>query len=188
MLGHCFNYKPVGKTTLNGIQTDLYSFKCTYNLVYVLEVEHHPDNIYIIKFFQKNHKDSSYRYSLLNKKSIRKGSSGAKNFLIILNTIIKVVLEIYSKNKSSSFGFIGSPTKDELNKKVNKANINIDGTVAQTKRFNTYGIYVKRYFSPEKFEHIEISTSSSYLIKSKKSNLKLKSVELFFQNYIELYC
>lgn len=188
MLGHCFNYKLVGKTTVNGIQTDLYSFKCSFNLAYVLEVEHHPNRIYIIKFFQKNHKDSRYRYSLLNKKSIRKGSSGAKNFLIILNTIIKVVLEIYSKDKSSSFGFIGSPTKDELNKKFNRANINIDGTVAQTKRFNTYAIYVKRYFSPEKFEHIEISTSSSYLIKSKKSNLKLKSVELFFQNYIELYC
>lgn len=188
MLGQCFDYKSVGKTTINGLKTDLYTFKCLFNLAYILEVEHHLNDVYIIKFFQKNHKDSKYRYSLLNKKSIRKGSTGAKNFLIILNTVIKIVIEIYSHNKSSSFGFMGAPTKDELNNKLNKANINIDGTVSQTKRFNTYSIYVKRYFSPEKFEHIEIISSSSYLIKSKESHLKLKNVEKFFQDYIDNYC
>lgn len=185
MLGQCFEYKSVGKTTINGIKTDLYTFKCLFNLAYILEVEHHPNNIFIIKFFQKNHKDSKNRYGLLNKKSIRKGSTGAKNFLIILNTVIKVVIEIYSHNKASSFGFMGAPTRNELNTGLNYSNINVDGTVANTKRFNTYSIYVKRYFSPEKFDHIEIISSSSYLIKSKKSYLTLKTVEEFFQNYID---
>lgn len=188
MLGETFDFKSVGKSNINHIQTDLYTFKCLFNLAYILEVEHHPHDIYIIKFFQKNHKDSKNRYNLLNKKSIRKGSSGAKNFLIILNTVIRVILIIYSQNNKASFGFMGAPTTKELNKNSNKQNINPDGTVIKTKRFNTYAIYVKRYFSPDKFEHIEIASSSSYLIKSKKSNLNLKSVEDFFQDYIENYC
>lgn len=188
MLGQCFDYKPVGKNTINSLRTDLYTFKCLYKLAYIIEVEHHAHNIYIIKFFQKNHKDSKHRYSLLNIKSIRRGSTGARNFLIILNTVIKIILDIYTVDKASSFGFMGAPTKAELNLKINKSNINLDGTVAKTKRFNTYGIYVKRYFSPDRFEHIEIESSSSYLIKSKISQLKLKQVEKFFQNYVDAYC
>ena len=68
--------------------TNLFLFKCEFKQHYIVEVEHHPGYIYIVKFFQKNHKDSKNRYSLLNKKSIRKGKSGAENFLKILNTII----------------------------------------------------------------------------------------------------
>jgi len=88
-----------------------------------------------------------------------------------------------------SFGFMGAPTLKELNPKTSKKVINLDGTVAETKRFSTYSIYVKRYFSPEKFEHIEIPTSSSYLVKSRK-NLELTTdkIEAFFEDYILDYC
>lgn len=188
MLGKSFEYKLVGKSSSTGVLTDLYTFKCLFNQHYVLEVEHHEDYIFIIKFFQKNHTDSSYRYSLLNKKSIRKGSNGAKNFLTILNTVIKVVLDTYTKNKKASFGFMGAPTKDEMNKKLNPERINIDGTVLKTKRYNTYGIFVNRYFSPEIFDHIQIESSSSYLIKSKESSLTLKDVQKFFIKYIANHC
>ena len=55
------------------------------------------------------------------------------------------------------------------------------------KRFNTYSIYVKRYFSPKLFQHIEIETSSCYLIKSNtNTHLTLQHVEEFFKNYLEL--
>ncbi|MBE7689052.1 hypothetical protein F6A46_12555 [Tenacibaculum finnmarkense genomovar ulcerans] len=123
-----------------------------------------------------------------NKKSIRKGSNGAENFLTILNTVIKVVLDTYIKNKKSSFGFMGAPTKDEMNKKLNPEKINSDGTVFNTKRYNTYGIFVNRYFSPEIFDHIQIESSSCYLIKSKESSLTLENVQHFFEKYIEEYC
>lgn len=188
MLGNTFEYNSVGKESLNGVITDLYTFKCLFNLSYILEVEHHEKNIYIIKFFQKNHRNSRYRYSLLNEKSIRKGSNGAQNFLTILNTTIKIVLDTYLKNKKSSFGFMGAPTKNEMDKKLNPEKINADGTVFKTKRYNTYGVFVNRYFSPEMFDHIQIDSSSCYLIKSKASSLTLKEVEIFFEEYIEEYC
>jgi hypothetical protein len=83
---------------------------------------------------------------------------------------------------------MGAPTILELNKKKNIKYINLDGTVRKTKRYNIYAIYVKRYFSPEYFEHIEIESSSCYMIKSINSNLKTREVELFFEKYIEEYC
>lgn len=120
---------------------------------------------------------------------MRKGSSGAENFLKILNTVTNTILETYSKNTRASFGFMGAPTLKEMNPKINKKKINIDGTVQKTKRFNTYGIYVKRYFDPKKFEHVEIPSSSCYFLKSKlNTNLTTKKIELFFANYIVNYC
>lgn len=190
MIGDVLEYKAVGKDNQAKVETDLYTFKCTLNVKYILEVEHHPHDIFIIKFFQKNHRHSTNRYALLNTKRFlhRNTTNGAKNFLLILNTIISIIIELYLKNKNASFGFIGSPTKDEL-KKSNKERINQDGTVVRTKRYNTYGIYVKRYFSPETFEHIELETSSSYLIKSRKNmQLTTEKVEGFFENYIIEFC
>ena len=193
MLGETFDYNSVGKETFNNILTDLYSFKCLYKIRYIIEVEHHKNDIFIIKFFQKNHINSKKRYSLLNSKLIRenyikKGLNGSKNFLIILNTIIKIIIDTYSSNKRASFGFMGAPTILELNQKKNSKNINEDGTVKETKRYNVYSIYVKRYFSPEIFEHIEIESSSCYMIRSINSNLKTNEIELFFQEYIEEFC
>ena len=191
MIGYSLPYSPQGKDKRAVVPTDLYSFKCTLNIHYILEVEHHPFDIYIIKFFQKNHRHSKKRYALLNTSKFlkRNKTNGAKNFLIILNTILKVIIDIYSRNKNASFGFIGAPTEHELDPKINQNNINSDGTVIRTKRFNTYGIYVKRYFSPDQFEHIELETSSGYLIKS-KLNLKLTTdkIESFFEKYIREYC
>lgn len=189
MLENTFSCKSVGKENNEVYYTDLYSFKCGFNQAYIVEVECHPNDIYIIKFFQKNHRDSKHRYCLLNRPSIRKGSSGARNFLMILNTVTKTILDTYSNNKMASFGFMGAPTLKELNPKKNKNRINQDGTVIKTKRFNTYGTYVKRYFNPNKFEHIEIETSSCYFLRNKKnSKLTTKSIETFFTNYIINYC
>jgi len=129
------------------------------------------------------------RYCLVNKKSIRKGSTGAKNFLMILNTITQIIIKTYTSNQNASFGFMGAPTTKELNPKITKKKINSDGTVVKTKRYNTYGIFIKRYFDPTVFDHIELKSSSCYLIK-KKSNISLTTpnVEKFFSNYIANYC
>lgn len=191
MLENTFTYTYVGKEKSEEISTDLYTFKCNFNLAYIVEVEHHDNDIYIIKFFQKNHRDSKYRYCLLNKESFlkQKKSSGAKNFLMILNTVTQIIIDVYTTNQNASFGFMGAPTKEEINPKKTKKVINSDGTVEKTKRYNTYGIYIKRYFNPLKFEHVEIKTSSCYLVK-KKSNTSLTTpnIEKFFSNYITTYC
>lgn len=184
-----FPYRSIGKEKNASFTTDLYTFKCLFKHQYIIEVELHPQDIYIVKFFQKNHRDSDNRYSLLNHEGIQKNIKKARNFLLILNTILELVLEKYNINNKSSFGFLGAPTLKESDKKLNKKHINIDGTVQMTKRYNTYGVYVKRYFDPEIFEHIEIDSSSCYLIKSRlNEDLKKEEVELFFANYTDIVC
>ncbi|MBD0833744.1 hypothetical protein [Aestuariibaculum sediminum] len=191
MIDNYFEYTHKGKKKLKGITEDIYTFKCSLNVSYIVEVENHEYDIYIVKFFQKNHRHSDNRYSLVNSKKFleRHKTTGTKNFLTILNTILKINIEIYNSNNKASFGFMGAPTNLELDPSKTTKIINLDGTVAETKRFNTYSIYVKRYFSPDNFEHIEISTSSCYLIKSKKNlDLTTDKIEDFFEKYISLYC
>lgn len=181
-------YTSVGKELSAQIKIDLYSFKCLFNQHYIVEVEHHKYNILIIKYFQKNHKDSKRRYTLLNGSTIWKKPENPKNFLAILNTITKIMIDSYLADKKTSFGFMGAPTKQE-NSHLNKVNVNSDGTVSNTKRYNIYSLYVKRYFAPTTFEHIEIPTSSCYIVKSKFNvSLTKDKVEVFFTDYINRYC
>lgn len=191
MLDNYFAYTHKGKNKTGGIIEYLYTFKCSLNVTYIVEVEHHPNDICMVMFYQKNHRHSRNRYSLLNSIGFlkRHNTRGVRNFLMILNTIIKINVDIYNSDNNMSFGFMGAPTLKELDQKTSTSIINADGTVVETKRFNTYSIYVKRYFSPEKFEHIEIPTSSCYLIKSKNNlNLTTDKVEEFFENYITNLC
>ncbi len=188
MLNNSFEYTHKGKNKIRSIFEDIYTFKCSLNITYIVEVEYHNYDICIVKFFQKNHRHSENRYSLLNSSKFlkRNKTNGAKNFLMILNTVMAINIQLYNSNKKISFGFMGAPTNAELS---TSPRINSDGTVSLTKRFNTYSIYVKRYFSPNDFEHIEIPTSSSYLIKSKYNiDLTTDKVENFFEDYISDFC
>lgn len=193
MIGFTFPCKHVGKEKGGEYLTDLYSFKCLFNQAYIVEVEHHTHNIFIVKFYQKNHRDSKYRYMLLNNPVLGKRRDAAKNFLMILNTITDLIVDTYSHNSKASFGFMGAPTKEEIGlKKRKKGKVlkkkNSDGTVPLTKRFHTYSRYVKRYFSPQKFEHIEIKSSSCYMLKSKENiTLTRNRVEHFFSYYLSYY-
>lgn len=187
MLANHFDFTHKGKKKADKIVEDIFTFKCGFNISYIVEVENHNLNIYIVKFFQKNHRHSDSRYSLVNSKKFlkRHGSSGVKNFLKILNTILCIVVEIYKRDNKAAFGFMGAPTSLELDPVKSFKKINEDGTVAKTKRFNTYSIYVKRYFAPDKFEHIEIESSSCYMLKSVyNETLTTNKIESFFENYI----
>ena len=189
MTGNTLPYTPVGRDQNNGVKVDLYSFKCLFNQHYIVEVEHHKNSIFIIKYFQKNHKDSKHRYTLLNGATLWEKPENAENFLTILNTVTQIMLDTYYKKTNASFGFMGAPTKREKSAHLNKENINEDGTVSNTKRYNLYGLYVRRYFSPSQFEHIEINSSSCYLLRNiNNSNLDKGKVEDFFVNYVENYC
>lgn len=188
MLGTTLKYTSVGRNTNNNIRVDLYTFKCLFNQHYIAEVEHHKNDIYIIKYFQKNHKDSEQRYTLLNGNTLWGKPENPKNFLTILNTVTQIMIDTYYDEDNPSFGFMGAPTKKE-NSYINKSNINPDGTVSKTKRYNIYGLYVRRYFSPSLFEHIEIDSSSCYLLRNlKNNNLTKEKIENFFINYVVDYC
>lgn len=185
-----FAYLHKGRDKNAPVPTEIYTFKCDLKITYIIEVEYHQHDIVILKFYQKNHRHSENRYSLLNSSKFlkRNHTNGASNFLKILNTITIIAIKIFQENRNLSIGFIGSPTNFEKSE-LNSQNINPDLTVAKTKRYNVYSIYVKRYFSPEQFDHVELETSSSYLLKSKNNKaLTVGTIEEFFRDYINNYC
>jgi hypothetical protein len=151
----------------NGIPTEHYNFKSTaINQVYFVEVLHLEHHIHVVQFYLRCHRLSDHRFNLTLQNPTGKNNTNA---FLVLNTITNICLEIISKNSKASFGFMGAPIKKELTSTKNKANINPDKTVANTKRYRIYSYYVKRYFSPEKFTHIEFKQSSCYLLKNKKN-------------------
>ena len=163
---------------------------------YIVEIEHHENSIFIIKFFQKNHRESNNKYYLLNTLKFLKNkkTNGVRNFRKILRTITNLCLNIYNNNKESCFAFMGAPTIEELKPKKERHKKcqtiqNPDGTIQNSKRYNVYKTFVSNTFSPFDFEHFDIKTSSCYLLKSPHNQKVNKEyTKEFFKNYFENYC
>lgn len=154
----------------NNTPLERFTFKSDIvNQQYIVEILILEHDIYVAQFYLKNHRLSGKRFNLLLDNPLEKNN---RHVLYVLNTIANICLNIYAKNPNASFGFMGAPTSKESNPKKNKANINPDRTIKNTKRHRVYSLYVKRYFSPEKFTHIVFNDSSCYLLKN-NSNLKL---------------
>lgn len=157
-------------TDTNNTPLDRYTFKAEIvNQQYIVEILQLRYNIYVVQFYLKNHRLSGKRFNLLLNNPQEKNN---RHVFYVLNTITNICLEIYQKNPKASFGFMGAPTSKEANPKKNKENINPDKTIKNTKRHRIYSLYVKRYFPPEKFSHIEFKKSSCYLLKN-EANLSL---------------
>jgi hypothetical protein len=154
----------------NNTPLERFTFKSDIvNQQYIVEILVLKHDIYVAQFYLKNHRLSGKRFNLLLDNPIEKNN---RHVLYVLNTITNICLDIYAKNPNASFAFMGAPTSKESNPKKNKANINPDRTIKNTKRHRIYSLYVKRYFSPEKFTHIVFNDSSCYLLKN-NSNAKL---------------
>lgn len=153
----------------NNIHLERYTFKShLVNQQYIVEVLFLKHNIFIIQFFLKAHRLSGNRFNLLLKNP---NENNNKHVFFVLNTITNICLEIIKKKPKASFGFMGAPTSKETNPKKNKSNINPDRTIKNTKRHRVYSLYVKRYFPPSTFTHIEFSQSSCYLLKNNSNDL-----------------
>lgn len=82
------------------ICTSIYTFRSTKsNLVYLVRVEHYKMDIYIIKFYLKSNQNSPHKYNLL---------TNTFDPHRIINTCIRILLDIYQKDSKASFGFIGA--------------------------------------------------------------------------------
>ncbi len=183
------SYKGVRK--LQGVDIDLYSFKCEFNHTYIVEVEKHRNDIYLIQFYLKSHTDSDDKFSLLIPSNSKKKKKGTKNFLIILNTLQDLIFSYLSRNPKASFGFIGARTLNfnKTRKALRTKELeveNADGTFENTQRFRIYTSYLKRSFSTEYFSHIEVKSISAYLLLNKKSDLTPNDGFNFFLEYISL--
>lgn len=150
----------------NNIHLERYTFKSIEaNQQYIVEVLFLKHNIFIVQFYLKAHRLSGNRFNLL----LRENNN--KHVFFVLNTVTNICLEIINKKPKASFGFMGAPISKETNPKKNRLNINPDRTIKNTKRHRVYSLYVKRYFPPSKFTHIEFSQSSCYLLKNNSNEL-----------------
>jgi len=183
-----YSFKPIGRGKQAKIPTLIYTFKCNYNIAYIVHIEEYDNNIFVLKYHQKNHRNSKKKYSLVNSEGflIMHKTTGYQNAKRVFDTVTQIAIEIYKDNSKASFAFMGAPKLDEANEKLNSQNINEDGSVANTQRFLIYKRYVMRLFSPDQFDHLDMATSSSYMLRSKNnSDLTPKLVQQFFIDYIE---
>lgn len=168
----------------NETPLERYTFKSDIiNQQYIVEVLFLKYNIFVVQFYLKNHRLSGKRFNLLLDNQEPKNG---KNVFLVLNTITKICLEIIKKNNQASFGFMGAPTSKESNPKKNKKNINTDRTIKNTKRHRVYSLYVKRYFPPNRFTHIEFNQSSCYFLQNNlNSQLNLTLVNEYHNDIIQ---
>lgn len=183
-----YHYIFKGSKTKDDLKVDLYTFKCEFNHTYIIEIEKFHPNIYIIQFYLKSHSDSDSRHSLIIAKDSKGNRNGATNFLIVLNTIQDLMFSYLSRNDKASFGFVGARSinfnKERiLNTKALEVE-NEDGTMVNSQRFRIYRKYVKRYFSLNLFEHLEMRSISCYLLLNKKNKLTTKETLHFFLKYL----
>lgn len=121
----------------------MYRFKSTKsNLTYIVRVEVYPKHVYAIKFYLKANRNSPNKYRL---------TTNTNEPMRIINTCINIMLSIFESDTKASFGFIGSNGMDE-------------DTYCCTKRYRVYSRIMARYFSSEKFCHIENKGKSAYLM------------------------
>lgn len=168
---------------------EVFRFQNDFNDKYLVEVFHYDYNVYAIKFFMKKHRLSENRYNITypQKFKERRGcKTGNSNFLKVMNTVLKISLEISKKDNLASFGFMGAPKLKENDPKINSKNINPDNTVANTKRYKVYHLYARRYFNPHDFEYIDSCTSSILLLRNNRNkNVLTKQVaEEYINNEI----
>jgi hypothetical protein len=159
---------------------DVYRFQNDFNDKYLVEVFYYDYNVYAIKFFMKKHKLSESRYNLTYPQKFKEKrgcKTGNSNFLKVMNTVLKITLEISKKDSLASFGFMGAPREKELDENLNSENINEDCTIANTKRYKVYHLYARRYFNPNDFEYIDSNTSSILLLRNNRNkNVLTKQV------------
>ncbi len=147
-----------------GVRIDVFAFHATLvNQRYIVEVLHMEHDIYVVQFFLKNHRLSGNKFNMLL------NADNKTHVFYVLNTIVNIVKKIIKRNSKASFGFMGAPIRRESSRKYNSKNINPDGTIKNTKRFSSYSLYVKRYFPPTLFTHIDYEDTSCYLLKNNKN-------------------
>lgn len=120
----------------------LFTFRTTRNRQIIVEMhEHAAHPVVIVKFFDKAHRLSLNRFSLMS------SSSEAPR---IIRTAIQVMLDFHQQNPFLSFAFMGAPD----------ANGNLDNN----KRFRVYKGVMQRLFSDLEFEHLQNPKRSLYIL------------------------
>ena len=113
---------------------------------YTVQVEQFLDGFYVIKFYSTTTRRSKNKFNILTHQYLAAP---------ILETVMKIALEIYSKDNNASFGFVGERiiTKTE------------EESASNTKRFRLYKKLVQNFFPGKKvFKHYQNIEKSAYVI------------------------
>lgn len=121
----------------------LYTFRSNLShQQYFVWIDKCKHNLYVIKFHLKNHRYSQRRYNIL---------TNLHEARTIVFTCISILLnEVYSKEKSASFGFIASNLENE-----DKYN---------TKRLCFYSSFITTFIGYKTFQHFKYIDRSAYLL------------------------
>jgi hypothetical protein len=158
------------------IQTaHLYRFTTSKRNSYIVRVEQFRHEMYVLKFYLKAHRHSKLKYVILTGLN--------DNPRLIIETCIRIGHEILRQSPNASFGFLGSPTEDEV--KRGKGNM-----LKNTKRFELYRKFASSYFSTDNYIHAASEGTSSYMLINRAVYNKrpeiVKDLETEFTTHYEI--
>lgn len=145
------------------LERKLYSFKSTKtNQTYHVIIDRCTHNVYVIKYYLKNHRNSKRKYNILT--NLNEPRS------VIYTCLNILIQEVHYKDNTASFGFVASNSENEDYK--------------NTKRFRVYERFVSTFIGSETFEHYKYIEYSAYVLipkiaVEKDPNLDSKIFSLF---------
>lgn len=156
MFDKCFEFQyktnKIERIGESDVKVHLLTFRTSKNRVIIVNVhEHQEHSLYVLKFFDKNHRLSDHKFSLLT----ADGEASA-----IINTNIAIMQYFYKQNPYASFAFMGAPTQEEI--EINLQNHH--HSAYSTKRFKLYRRIMSLFFNPAQFLHVQNIQCSAYLM------------------------
>ena len=167
--GFAFAYLGKSKISNKGhLYRHNYKFRTHKNRKYIVWVDEHELNTFIIKFFLQKDEKSKNKFNILI------GDNTAPK---IINTSIDIMLGILTTNPTANFAFIGAETPEEEQNKI-----------SLTKRFRIYEVLMKSKFSLQAFKHITVREKSAYLMFNQKNQITLVNdvITMLVNNYPDL--
>jgi hypothetical protein len=157
------------KSDFPKIETFKYRFRNKRQVFYIVDVERYQYNLYAIKFYLKKHSGSPFKFSHMTK------HGDARR---VIQTCLKIGIEILDKNECASFCFIGAPLEKEFEEKEYDT----------SKRYRVYSRMARFLLSPETFEHTDLPLKSAYFLinkreKAKNPNLLSEITDMFDKHY-----
>lgn len=156
-----------GKRYIKSLTT--YTFKSEKNS-YIAEAEHYQGNIYILKYYLKQHRHNKKRFNLM---------ANEYKCSQTVSTCIHIMLSLLKKNPSANFGFMGAHTIDLAKGYEEKR--------ANTRRFKIYRHAMEQMIGPDYFEHFMNEENSTYLMVNLKEPDVQRVSDFADKMFIECY-
>lgn len=146
-----------------------FTFKSRKNQTYVVWVDEIENfNLFMVKFFLKNHRESEKKFNIL---------TGYQEAPSLIATCFNVMEELCKEYPYCSFGFIGAHSDGEDRN--------------NTKRFKLYKRISTQIFTPSNYNHVSHDAISLYLILNRDYLLKnkeyIKELEVFLVKYYDKF-